>query len=129
MVDINNLSKEQKELMIDIQKMKDSTDRTKPIESENFRVTVSGQYQELFNIYDKQNEKNALMINFWFQSVNANRTTDPKLIEAAEFAMNNKVVLEKSSNTLDDKIKEAKAMKENRQAKAENAKNKETERD
>lgn len=129
MVDINNLSKEQKELMIDIQKMKDSTDRTKPIESENFRVTVSGQYQELFNIYDKQNEKNALMINFWFQSVNSNRTTDPKLIEAAEFAMNNKIALEKSSNTLDDKIKEAKAMKENRQAKAENAKNKDQERE
>lgn len=129
MVDINNLSKEQKELMIDIQKMKDSTDRTKPIESENFRVTVSGQYQELFNIYDKQNEKNALMINFWFQSVNSNRTTDPKLVEAAEFAMNNKIALEKSSNTLDDKIKEAKAMKENRQAKAENAKNKDQERE
>lgn len=128
MLDINNLSKEQKDLMEVIQKMKESTDRTKPIESENFKVVVGGQYQELFSVYDKQNNKNALVINFWFNQIQSGRNADPKLVEAAEFVMKNNITIEKH-NTLDSVLKEAKARKENRDTKTDHTNSKDKERE
>ena len=117
MIDIKNLNKEQKELMIDIQQMKDLKDRTVPIESENFKITVGGTYGELFHVYDKQNDQRAMLIDFCYDKVYATKTTDVKLIEAAEFVVNNNIKIEKTHSTLEDKINEAKAIKENRQHK------------